>query len=111
MTEHRLGEAAGALESAEGAVDMCPTESNGADLAFALQVLGQLLVNENRGDRALLIRLVFTWRAGRKMRFHRSTFSMRMGNYLFVRDNPIGRASFFPNLFSFRTKSESGGWQ
>jgi predicted ATPase/class 3 adenylate cyclase len=53
VIEQRIGDRAAAIDSAKKAVELSRSEGEAADLAFALQVLGRLLVDDDRdGARA-----------------------------------------------------------
>jgi tetratricopeptide (TPR) repeat protein len=50
VIEQRIGDPAAAIDSAKKAVELSRSEGEAADLAFALQVLGRLLVDDNRDE-------------------------------------------------------------
>src|SRR6266511_3114211 len=50
VIEQRTGDLAAAIDSAKKAVEMSRSDGEAADLAFALQVLGRLLVDDNRDE-------------------------------------------------------------
>jgi tetratricopeptide (TPR) repeat protein len=50
VIEQRIGDRAAAIESAERAVELSRSDGEAADLAFALQVLGRLLVDDDRDE-------------------------------------------------------------
>ncbi len=50
VIEQRIGDRAAAIDAAERAVDLSRSDGEPADLAFALQVLGRLLVDDDRDE-------------------------------------------------------------
>jgi len=50
VIEQRIGDLAGAIDSAKKAVELSRSDGEAADLAFALQVLGRLLVDDDRDE-------------------------------------------------------------
>ena len=50
VIEQRIGDRAAAIEAAEKAVELSRSDGEAADLAFALQVLGRLLVDDDRDE-------------------------------------------------------------
>jgi predicted ATPase/class 3 adenylate cyclase len=50
VIQQRIGELAAAIDSAKKAVELSRSDGEAADLAFALQVLGRLLVDDNRDE-------------------------------------------------------------
>ena len=50
VIEQRIGDRAAAIDSAEKAVELSRSVGHAADLAFALQVLGRLLVDDDRDE-------------------------------------------------------------
>jgi predicted ATPase/class 3 adenylate cyclase len=50
VIEQRMGDRAAAIDSAERAVELSRSVGHAADLAFALQVLGRLLVDDDRDE-------------------------------------------------------------
>ena len=111
VIEQRIGDLAAAIDSAKKAVELSRSHGAAADLAFALQVLGRLLADDDRDEARARYEEGLEVARRQKMPSPRSTFCMRWAVCIFVRATTSERASSTQKRWISLSRLESGGWR
>jgi tetratricopeptide (TPR) repeat protein len=109
VIEQRIGDLAAAIDSAKKAVELSRSDGEAADLAFALQVLGRLLVDDDRDEARA--RYEEGLEVARKKTLSPDLPCMRWAVWLSVPATTSERASSTQKRWISLSRLESGGWR